>query len=854
MEIPNYQKFTISDIAQLKAKLASLKLNIPVSEDISILTVPLAVGYRQKLPNRLCVQPMEGCDATANGSPGPLTRRRYSRYAEGGSGLIWMEATAVVPGASTRAGQLCLHAGNIEAFADLVTSMRKAAARRWEHDVIIILQLAHGGRLCNPDPVLVHHNPVLDVESDIDASTPLATDADLERIRDEFIAAAQHAATAGFDGVDVKTCHNDLLSELLGARTRDGAYGGSFENRTRLVLDVFAGIHECKPELLLSTRMSGYDANAFPYGFGGAPTNPQEADLDEPRTFAKRLVDVGVDVLNVSSTAPRQPTSKHANEASPADAAMNEIGRKIAITQAIQEAVPDTIVVGGDISGFRQFAPQVAAGIINGGGATVMGLGRLALAYPDAMADILKAGKLVPEKTCMLCGACIELLRSGTPTGCVIRDPAVYGPEYRHQRQFSLDYLKHEAQRCHNCEAATCRAACPNGIDVPAFIKAFESDHISEAYAVLQRNNVLPEMCSHLCPAWLLCEGACIEKTLTGRPIPIRDIQYVVSWLAREETDIGIPIPSEATGKQIAVIGAGPAGLSAAAMLSGKGHHIVLFERGVRLGGTPESVIPASRYPGAQMEIEARLRPALEAGRIKINYGRELGVNLELDPLREKYDAVLLTTGLWQEHALVAERPNGVIGALTFLAETKQGLRGPVPPRVVILCGGDSAMDAAREAQRLGASEITIIFGGQRSEMHWHMDEAWTASEGVNLMTMTEPIGYSIDAKGTITGVKCHRTDITGDAGFELPVGMVIEAMGLRVADCVRESLTRIDFTEIGLVRTLDDPAFSTALDGVFAAGSIINGGASVAQCIAEGMQVAKAIEQFCQSCPDNML
>ena len=839
MEIQDYKKFTINTLAELQAEIEHLELDIPLSENAAILSSPVSVGHRQ-IPNRLCIQPMEGCDALPDGSPGPLTHRRYSRYAEGGAGLIWVEATAITPDAKSRDSQLCLHENNLPAFRQFVTAVRQAAMQSRGRDLIIILQLTHSGRAAG-EPVIVHHNPDLDADSGIHNTYPVATDSELEHIRDDFITSAGLAASAGFDGVDIKTCHNDLLGELLGARTRKGVYGGSFENRTRLILKILAGIRERRPDLLLTTRTSIYDANAYPYGFGVSRDDPRETDLTEPKQLARLLADAGVSILNISpAEAWRSETQSLPKEA------LLEAGHKIALTRAIQEAVPDTIVVGGNISLFRQFAPQVAAGIIEQGGATLMGLGRLAMAYPDAIADLPDSGELAPQKTCMLCGACINLIRNAAPTGCVIRDHEVYGPEYRRQRQFSLDRLRREAQRCHDCESAPCSIACPNGIDVPAFIKAFAGDNIPAAYAILKQSNVLPEMCSHLCPARLLCEGSCIESTLTGIPIPIRDIQYVVSWLAREETDISIKLPPEQTGTHVAIVGAGPAGLGAAAMLAEYGHCITLFERSKQPGGTPEAFIAASRYPGAQLEITARFQPAIDAGRIKICCGQELGLNLTLDKLRTAHDAVLLTTGLWQERRLTDTSPDGVTNALTFLSEVKQDRAAALHGRnIAILAGGDSAMDAAREAKRLGTQDIYIVYGGSRADMHWHMDEAWSASDGVHMLTLTKPIGYATDSDGNLTGLKCRRTDVTIGSDFEIPVGMVIEAMGLQIATHTREALPGIDFAEAGLVKTMQDNPFSTTLEGVFAAGAMINGGASVAQCIAEGMQAAKTIDKF---------
>lgn len=845
MEIPDYQPFAFSGIEALRERITTLDRDIPLHENLAGLSTTVRIGKRHS-PNRFCVQPMEGCDATPEGAPSPLTHQRYRRYAAGRNGTIWLEATAITPRARSKINQLCLTHNTLPAFKALVDEVRETARAHWGHDILLILQLAHAGPLAIDDtaasrPVIAHHNPVHDHAHGISPDYPIASDDDLENIRDAFVTAAGLAAEAGFDGVDLKTCHHDFLGTLLGARARPGPYGGSFDNRIRLLLDIFRAIRRRHANLTLTTRSSLYDAIPYPYGFGVHKHDPTLPDLTEPLALAHHLVEAGLDALNISPhTAPTIAATAHT--APEDETALRDIARKLDIVKTIRNAIPDLPVVVGNISWFRQFMPQVAAGLIDDGTATLIGLGRSALAYPAAAADIIANGRLVPTQTCMLCDACLQLIRNATSTGCVIRDPITYGPVYRHQRRFALDHLTHAAERCHNCENAPCSAACPAGIDVPAFIKAFAEDDIPRAYTVLQRANLLPEMCSHLCPGRLLCEGACIENTLSNRPIPICDLQYVTAWLGRTETDIGIPVPTTATGKHIAVVGAGPTGLSAAARLVGYGHAVTLFERGTQLGGTPEALIPAERYPSAQPEIAAMLHPAIESGRLTLQCGRELGADLTLDALRNPHAATLLAVGVWQEKPLSSNPPTGVMDALAFLAGVKQGAIQAVPKRVAILSGGDCAMDAARQAKALGTEVLYIIFAGARSDMHWHMDPAWTASEGVHLMTMTQPTGYAATSSGALSAVTCRSAAFPEAPETTLPVDFVVEAMGLSIADHVKAALPGIAFTDSGLVKTGSNLPFSTAVTGVFAAGGMLNGGATVAQCIAEGMQAANVI------------
>ena len=191
--------------------------------------------------------------------------------------------------------------------------------------------------------------------------------------------------------------------------------------------------------------------------------------------------------------------------------------------------------------------------------------------------------------------------------------------------RFAIDRLREEALRCRDCEFPTCTANCPAHVDVPAFIRAFADGQIQEAYDVLRRSNVLPEMCACVCPAEVQCEGGCLEQIFSEHALPIRDIQLAVSRLARQAGMTGVRLPQEPTGRRVAVVGAGPAGLACAIRLLEKGHHVTIFEKGERLGGVPDEIIPDSRYHEAGEEIEAILAPAKAAGRIEIRFGHALG-------------------------------------------------------------------------------------------------------------------------------------------------------------------------------------------------------------------------------------
>jgi formate dehydrogenase major subunit len=297
-----------------------------------------------------------------------------------------------------------------------------------------------------------------------------------------------------------------------------------------------------------------------------------------------------------------------------------------------------------------------------------------------------------------------------------------------------------------------------------------------------------------------------------------------------------VRLPEEASGRVVAVVGGGPAGIAACVRLLEHGHAVDLHESSAALGGTPERVIPASRFRSPQAEIEALLGPGLVAKRLRVHLGKGLGSGLDLDSLCKSADAVLLAVGVWQERELPgAERVEGVVDGLGFLEMAKQGGRTSVPERVAILAGGDCAMDAARVTEQMGAKKIFIVYGGPRSEMHWHMSEDWFGEPGHHALMECPPLGFAT-AGGTLRGLRIR------DGGEErvLDVGLVIAAMGLEVDTALRSALPGVAFNTRGLVALTDGSR--TTRSGVHAAGGLVNGGASVARCVAEGLAAAEDI------------
>ena len=433
---------------ELLARMGELGISLPVSDDPGILAEPLRIGPRTA-PNRLAIHPMEGCDCGTDGSPGELTRRRYLRMAAGGAGLIWMEACAVVPAGRANPRQMMLTDRNAAEFARLISDMRRAAREAMGpgHDPVIIVQLTHSGRYSRPEgppaAVIAHHSPALDASRNLPPDYPLVTDEELDRLQDAFVRSARLAEKVGMDGVDVKACHGYLTAELLAAFTRTGSrYGGpEFEDRTRLVREVHRRVGSEAPGLIATCRLNMFDALPYPYGWGVDRADPARADLAEPLRLAAVLEEQGAPCLNVTVGNPyfhphynRPSDGGAAGEKPPGEHPLVGVDRMVHVGRRLQEARPSLGVIGTGFSYLRQFMPAFAAGAVRAGWAAMIGLGRMALAYPDFARDLLQKGALDADKVCVACSRCTQLMRDGMAAGCVVRDREVYGPLYREGR------------------------------------------------------------------------------------------------------------------------------------------------------------------------------------------------------------------------------------------------------------------------------------------------------------------------------------------------------------------------------------------------------------------------------------
>ncbi|MBP5232809.1 MAG: flavin oxidoreductase/NADH oxidase [Planctomycetes bacterium] len=444
-----HQRFNLKTVDDLRAALDRLGLSLPISEDFSALgaKVPLGDGGRWTLPNRFVVQPMEGVDAIEEtGGPRDLTFRRYRRYAEGGAGLLWFEAIVASEDGRSNPRQLRITDANLGEFRRLVDETREAAWRANHHEIVTVVQITHSGRWSKPhgtpEPKLIHHNPELDAACGADAATPLVTDDYLDALQDKFVAAAKTAAAAGFDGVEMKAVHGYFTGEMLCAHTRPGKYGGDYENRTRFIREVTArAASELGREHFVTARLTMHEPSAYPYGWGVRPVaGSKEIDLTEPKRLARELCElVDMPVFNFSIGYPRfapYMNRPHDNPLlgapKPPEHPLEGVARFQNVARETQAAIGKVPLATAALSWLRHLMPYVAAGMVRDGWCQLIGQGRNAFAYPQAVNDLLQNGALDPNKCCVTCSMCSQIMKNVIGfNGCVVRDREIYAAELK---------------------------------------------------------------------------------------------------------------------------------------------------------------------------------------------------------------------------------------------------------------------------------------------------------------------------------------------------------------------------------------------------------------------------------------
>lgn len=433
-----HEKFHYKSLDEVKEKCNELGVYIPFSKDTSILSTPIKIG-KFVVPNRLGIAPMEGADSTDDGRPSSYTERRYLNEAKGGAGIIWYEAISIVEEGRSSKTQLLINKNNLDSFKRLNEKVKEEGLKNNGFAPLLIMQANHSGRYSNPNnkprPMIAEHNSYLESFRKADDSC-IVTDDYLKKMEDDFGYSALLAKEAGFDGVDIKSCHGYLFQEVVAAYERGGSYGGSYENRVRLLKNsiIAAKVYE-SDSFFVTSRVGIYDG--YPKGSRGFGQDENGLlDLREPKRLVRELHnELGLNFINITMGNPYATTHitrpYDIGKYIPNEHPFEGIARMCFGISEIKKEVPDMTVYGSAPTYLREYSDLYVAGAIEEKKADGFLFGRLAFASPGFPNDIIKNGRIDKDKVCLTCGKCGDLIRFHKPTGCVIRDNAIFMPFYK---------------------------------------------------------------------------------------------------------------------------------------------------------------------------------------------------------------------------------------------------------------------------------------------------------------------------------------------------------------------------------------------------------------------------------------
>lgn len=445
---------------QFQQRLEDLNLDLPFDEtlatgDSAPLDQPLS-SICGRIGNRWCILPMEGWDGTTDGRPTDLTRRRWKNFGLSGAKLIWGgEAVAVRPDGRANPNQLLINSdtvGDLEALRNILEQAHQDDFGRTD-DLLIGLQLTHSGRFARPndkkrlEPQIAYHHPILDAKHGVTNSDAVLSDDDIKRLIDDFVDACRLAQKAGFRWVDIKHCHGYLGHEFLSGFDRIGEFGGSFENRTRFLREIVAGIRTEVPGLGIGVRLSIFDfvpfhpgatgdrtgvpfqQHDYRFAFGGDGTG-LGINLDEPQLFLELLRSLGIDMLCSTCGSPyynphiqRPALFPPSDGYQPPEDPLVGVHRQISATAELKRRVPEMIIVGSGYSYLQEWLPHVGQAVLRLRMADSIGLGRMVLSYPDLPADVSSGRSLTRKKICRTFSDCTTAPRNGMVSGCFPLDP-----------------------------------------------------------------------------------------------------------------------------------------------------------------------------------------------------------------------------------------------------------------------------------------------------------------------------------------------------------------------------------------------------------------------------------------------
>ncbi|MGB9741986.1 MAG: NADPH-dependent glutamate synthase [candidate division WOR-3 bacterium] len=430
---------------------------------------------------------------------------------------------------------------------------------------------------------------------------------------------------------------------------------------------------------------------------------------------------------------------------------------------------------------------------------------------------------------------------------------------------YTPEEAKTEAQRCLQCKKPGCVAGCPVQVDIPGFIRQIAEGNFLEAMKVMKRTNVLPAICGRVCPQEVQCEGACVLGKKM-EPVAIGNLErFIADWEATQPECVQCEIMPP-TGKKVAIIGAGPAGLTVAGDMRKLGHEVTIFEALHKPGGVLMYGIPEFRLPKAIVERE-------------VNFVRSMGVKLELnyvvgklktiDELLNEFDAVFVGTGagLPLFMNIPGENYLGVYSANEYLTRSNLMKAYLFPEydtpivrgkNVAVVGGGNVAMDAARTALRLGAERSILIYRRSREEMPARAAEIHHAEEeGVEFQLLTNPVRYLADENGWVREVECIRMELgepdssgrrrpvpIPGSEFRIPVDTVVIAIGNSPNPLIPQTTPGLEVSRRGTI-VVEPETGRTSKKGVFAGGDIVTGAATVILAMGAGRIAARSMDEY---------
>jgi len=434
-------------------------------------------------------------------------------------------------------------------------------------------------------------------------------------------------------------------------------------------------------------------------------------------------------------------------------------------------------------------------------------------------------------------------------------------------REVNLGYSQQlamlEAERCLQCKKPVCIDGCPVRVNIPLFIERLRVGDLDGAAASLLDDNALPCVTGRVCPQEIQCEAVCV-RAKKGASVAIGSLERFVADWAMAHPDGSKGAPATSSGRSVAIVGSGPAGLTAAGELVKKGHDVTIFEAFHAAGGVLIYGIPEFRLP---KDIVAQEVGRLKAAGVKIETNAIIGRTYTLRELRERFDAVFLAVGagLPVFMNVPGENYKGVYSANEYL--TRVNLMGawsgktdtPVlhGQRVAVVGGGNVAMDSVRTGLRMGAARSSIVYRRGKEELPARKEEVHHAeAEGVDFQMLTAPVEVLGDEHGWVTGLRCIRMelgepDASGrrrptpipDSGFLIETDMVVVAIGTRSNPLLTSTAPELAVTDRGYIKT--DETGMTSMPGVFAGGDIVRGAATVILAMGDGKNCAQAIDRY---------